>query len=161
MKRPSWWTGFIIVFFLLVSFLLAKSLVVQIKTTHLRTEAQFYAQTIAVLNSGDTVEQLETKNGWIKVKSSKGAVGWVHSSAVKPKRFALLSMAGDLQTKASSDEVALAGKGFNKQVEGEYKVRNPGLNFALVDKILKIHISPSEIKDFLKKGQLGEFRGEQ
>jgi hypothetical protein len=161
MKRPSLWVVFSAIFFFLVSALIAKSFLVKIKTTHLRSEPQFYAQSLAVLGNGESVEQIETKDGWIKVKSSQGVIGWIHSSAVKPKRFTLLSMADSMRTEASADEVALAGKGFNKQVEKEYKARNPGISFALVDKMLEIEISSSSIRSFLKKGKLGEFKGEK
>ncbi len=61
MKKPCLWIRFLIVFFRLVSLLMARSLIVKIKTTHLRTDPQFYAQTIAVLNSGESLEQLEKK----------------------------------------------------------------------------------------------------
>lgn len=161
MKRFSILTLFLVLFFLLVTLLIAKSFVVKIKITHLRTDPQFYAQSLAVLKNGESVEQLEVKGSWIKVKSSQGLTGWVHSSSVKPKKFALLRVADSLKTETSADEVALAGKGFNKQVEGEYKARNPNISFAMVDKMLEIEVSISEIKLFLKKGRLGEFRGEE
>jgi len=161
MKKPSLLRGIFILFFLLVSILIAKSLVVKIRVTHLRAEPQFYAQSLAVLKAGETVEQLETKEGWIKVKSSQGITGWMHSSAVKPKGLALFASADSLKTDASADEVALAGKGFNKQVEGEYKARNPNISFAMVDKMLRLEISPSSIKTFLAKGKLGEFGREK
>jgi len=161
MKKSSLLTGFLLLFFLLVTFLIAKSLIVKIKATHLRQDPQFYAQSLSVLKNGESVEQIERQGSWIKVKSSQGLTGWIHSSAVKPKKFALLQVADSLKTEASADEVALAGKGFNKQVEGEYKSRNPNVNFAMVDKMLEIEISSSDIKSFLKKGRLGEFKGEE
>jgi len=158
MKKPSLLTVFLIMFFLLVTLLIAKSFIVKIKMTHLRTEPQFYARSLAVLKNGENVEQIEIQGGWIKVKNSQGLAGWIHSSAVKPKKIALLQLADSLKTKANADEVALAGKGFNKQVEGEYKARNPNVSFAMVDKMLRIEVSSSDIKSFLKKGRLGEFR---
>jgi len=161
MKKPSLWTVFLLLFFLAVTLLVAKTFIVKIKITHLREEPQFYARSLAVLKNGENVEQLEVKGSWIKVKSSQGKTGWIHSSAVKPKQFALLQVADSLKTETSADEVALAGKGFNKQVEGEYKARNPNISFAMVNQMLKIEVSSSEIKAFLKKGRLGEFRGEE
>lgn len=161
MKKPSVLTVFLVLFFLIVTLLIAKSFVVKIKITHLREAPQFYAQSLAVLKNGESVEQLEVQGSWIKVKSSQGLTGWVHISAVKPKQFALLQVADSLKTETSADEVALAGKGFNKQVEGKYKARNPNISFAMVDKMLEIDISSSEIKSFLKRGRLGEFRGKE
>ena len=43
-----------------------------------------------------------------------------------------------MKTQASASEVALAGKGFNKQVEDSYKAKHADANFAAVDRMLKI-----------------------
>jgi len=56
-------------------------------------------------------------------------------------------------------EVALAAKGFNKQVEESYKTKHGEANFAAVDRMLQLKISPSVVEAFLRKGKLGEFGG--
>ncbi len=66
-----------------------------------------------------------------------------------------------VKSAASAEEVALAGKGFNKQVEEKYKANNPSVNFIAVDRMLKLKVTPRQLKSFLEKGKLGEFGGGQ
>lgn len=142
---------------ILITVLFAKTFVVKIQTTNLRTEPKFYARSLAVLRTGEGVEQIGTQDGWIQVKTSQGLVGWIHSSAVAEKKFSLTAIGQPLKTQASAAEVALAAKGFNKQVEEKYKATHPGISFVWVDKMLKIKIPLSQMEIFLKRGKLGEF----
>lgn len=159
MKKPSRTALVFSAVFLLATLLVAETLIVKIRTTNLRKEPKFYAQTLAVLKTGERLEKLGAQDGWIRVKTSLGLTGWVHSSSVEKKKFSLLAADQPLKTGATADEVVLAAKGFNKKVEEEYKTKHPDINFALVDKMLKIEIPPSEMQAFLEKGKLGEFRG--
>jgi hypothetical protein len=61
-------------------------------------------------------------------------------------------------TGASANEVALAGKGFNKEVENAYKAGG-SLNYADVDKTEAITVSPEELLKFVTEGRL--ITGEQ
>jgi hypothetical protein len=63
------------------------------------------------------------------------------------------------KTQASADEIALAGKGFNKQVEENYRAKHGELSFVWVDKMLKIEISAAMVEAFLKAGRLAGFGG--
>ena len=139
--------------------LLAETLVVKIQTTQVRKDPKFYAQVLATLQAGESVEKIGAQAAWFQVKTAKGIVGWVHSSALETKKFNLFAMNKTLKTQASASEVALAGKGFNKQVEASYRAKHGEMSFAWVDKMLEIKIPPTQIEDFLKKGKLGEFRG--
>lgn len=141
--------------------LFAKTYVVKIQTTHLREQPKFYAKTLAVLEAGDGIETLEIQDGWMKVRTEKGLVGWLHSSSVAEKKFSLFGTEKTLKTQAAGDEVALAAKGFNKQVEEKYRASHPELNFNLVDEMAQTKIPLSELHDFLKQGKLGEFRRSQ
>ena len=144
--------------FILAAVLFAKTFIVKIRTTNLRETPKFYAQTVAVLKTGETVEQVGSQNGWIQVRTSKGLVGWIHLSSVAEKKFSLSAIDQPLKTEATAGEVALAAKGFNKQVEEKYKATHPGVSFVWVDKMLKIKIPSAQMEDFLKRGRLGEFR---
>ena len=163
MKKPS--VSFLLfsTILILVTLLFAETLVVKVQTTHLRKEPKFYGQTIAVLTTGETVEKISSQNGWIQVKTSKGLVGWIHSSAAEEKKFNLLTLGQSTKTQATAGEVALAAKGFNKQVEDKYKANNPqtAQGFLLVEKMLKIEISPSKMVTFFKNGKLGEYRSKK
>jgi uncharacterized protein YgiM (DUF1202 family) len=160
MRKPSRMNTLLVcVFIVLVTVLIAETLMVEVQTTHLRKEPKFYASTIAVLRAGEVVEKISAANGWYQVKTTKGAVGWLHSSAVQTGKFDLEATDRSLTTKATADEIALAAKGFSKQVEESYKAKHSEANFAAVDRMLKVKVSQSQLLKFLKEGKLGIYGG--
>jgi hypothetical protein len=54
----------------------------------------------------------------------------------------------------SSDEVALAGKGFTPEVESSYRSKHPEMNFAQVDQIEGFKVDPASLQTFIKEGDL-------
>jgi uncharacterized protein YgiM (DUF1202 family) len=161
MKKPKPTAAVILVLSVFVVCLAAETLLVKVQTTQLRKGPQFFSQALAALKAGDRLEKVSENAGWIQVKTSAGVLGWVHSSAVQTTKFNLLAMDKSMKTQATASEVALAGKGFNKQVEASYRAKHGEVSFALVDQMLQLKIPPAQIEDFLKKGKLGEFRGIQ
>lgn len=149
--RPVLYAGALLA---LAVLLVAETVVVKVQTTSLRKEPKFYSAAVAALKAGDSLTKIASQNGWVQVKTSSGVVGWIHSSAVETKKFNLASVGGTRKTQASASEVALAGKGFNKQVEDSYKAKHADANFAAVDRMLKLSVSPSEVEAFIKKGKL-------
>lgn len=137
----------------------ADTYIVKVKTTTLRSEPKFYASTVLPLKAGDGLEKVAAQGDWIQVKTASGTIGWIHTSALEPKKFNLLASNKGMKTGATADEVALASKGFNKQVEDSYRSRNKSLNFALVDRMVQIAIPSAAETAFLKDGKLGDFRG--
>lgn len=142
-----------------VSIVLADTLVVKVRSTNLRDQPVFYASALAVLKAGDSVEKLAAKEGWYKVRTKTGQEGWLHSSSVQEKKFSLLALGKSAKTEATADEVALAGKGFNQQVEDKFKANNSQISFVWVDRMLKVKVTPTQLKEFLEEGKLGEFGG--
>ena len=142
-----------------VALLLAETLVVKVQTTYVRKEPKFYSPPVATLSAGESVTQISSQAGWFRVRTSKGVEGWIHSQAVQKGRLAVAAMDKSLKMGATADEVALAGKGFNKQVEDEYKSRNKGISFIEVDRMLKIKVTPDDLRRFLMDGKLAEFGG--
>jgi SH3-like domain-containing protein len=138
---------------------LADTMIVKVRTTYLRKNPQFYAQNVLILSAGERLEKVSEQDGWVQVKTANGVVGWVHSSAVEVKKFNILALDKNMKTQASSSEVSLAGKGFNKQVEESYKAKHGEANFAEVDKMLLIKVDPVKVQAFLQAGKLGEYRG--
>lgn len=161
MRKPYRYSFLIMVIFAAALVLLAETLIVKVKSTYLRKEPMFFAQTVTSLKAGEKLEKISSQGGWIKVKTSRGLVGWIHSGSVQPKKFSLLAMDKSLKTEATADEVALAAKGFNKQVEESYRAKNKNISYAWVEKMLQIKVSYSQIRDFIKTGKLGEFGGQK
>lgn len=58
----------------------------------------------------------------------------------------------DAQMKASGKEVALAGKGFNAEVEAQYRKGHRNVNYPAVDRMELVQISPQEMATFLEQG---------
>jgi hypothetical protein len=159
MKKPARLTFLITAVLAVFVFLLAETVVVKIKTTSLRRDPKFTAPIVAAIKAGDALEKLEARDGWVKVKTKAGVVGWLHSTAVESKKLDLLAMDKTMKTQASAGEVALAAKGFNKQVEDKYRAGNAAADFAAVDAMEKIKPTAAEVEAFMKAGRLGDFGG--
>jgi len=145
---------------LFTTLVLAETMVVKVQSTSLRKTPKFYGAVLLALRSGDKVEKMASQpDGWIQVKTSGGAVGWIHSSAVAVQKFNLMTAGGTMKTQASASEVALAGKGFNKQVEESYRAKHREANFAEVDWMQQLKVAASVLEEFMKRGQLGDWRG--
>jgi hypothetical protein len=55
---------------------------------------------------------------------------------------------------SSSDEVALAGKGFTPEVESGYRAKHPEMDFGQVDKVESFKVDPAALQAFIKEGDL-------
>ena len=134
---------------------MAKTMSVQVKKCQLRNKPSFLGKIVINLKYADqvTVKQ-EDKNWYEVVPVNKKNGGWVHVSALSTKKIILKEGSKDVENAASSDELALAGKGFNEQVENDFKKKNKNADFTWVDKMEKIVISSSEMQSFLKEGGL-------
>jgi hypothetical protein len=132
---------------------------VQVQSGQIRVTPTFLGKVLATLPYGVSVEILQTKGDWMQVKSGQGQVGWMHKSALTTKVVSMSSGATAAKSGASSDELALAGKGFNSDVEREFKAKNKNLNFAAVDRMEKIKIPTPEIQAFLQTGAVKPAEG--
>ena len=54
----------------------------------------------------------------------------------------------------SSDEAALAGKGFTPEVESGYRAKHPEMDFAQVDKVESYKVDSATLQAFIKEGDL-------
>ncbi|MEW5908646.1 MAG: SH3 domain-containing protein [Thermodesulfobacteriota bacterium] len=128
---------------------------IQIKNGQLRKTPSFLGQNICSVSYGDQVRFLSEEAGWIKVAlPGKKIEGWIHHSALTEKKIVIQKGTSQVPQKASGEELALAGKGFNKQVEDQFRARNRNMNFALIDEMEKRVVSPGEIKAFINEGRL-------
>ena len=130
---------------------------VQVKETKVRATPTFLGKILATLVYGDRVKMLEEQRGWSKVETPS-ANGWVSSSALSKKRIVLQAGAKDVDSGASSSEVALAGKGFNEQVEDQYR-KDKNLDYTWVDRMESFVFLPDELISFLQDGGLNPSEG--
>ncbi len=113
----------------------------------------FYAQPVAELELGQVLTILEVGNQWFRVSASSTLSGWVHATALT----AASAGSGSVSSGSGSvtqDEVTLAGRGFNSDVEAEYAGDNPALDFDAVDRIEDFEISEAFMNSFLAQGGL-------
>ena len=132
-----------------------KLMSVQVKEGHVRSAPSFLSTVLAKLAYGDRVELLGKQGAWAKVSlAGKVPEGWMHSSAITSKKIVLKAGAQNVEQAASSDEIALAGKGFNADVEREFKAKNKDVNYAWIDQMEKIVVSQAQMQEFVKAGAL-------
>ncbi|MBN1670998.1 MAG: SH3 domain-containing protein [Kiritimatiellae bacterium] len=137
-----------------------KALSVQVKKGDLRDKPSFLGAIVATLEYGARVELLEEKGAWQKVvPEGGGSAGWIHASALTRKRIRLAAGKQDAEVAASSEEMALAGKGFNKEVEAEFKTRNKDIDFTWIDRMERWRVSSEQMQAFLKEGAVEPAEG--
>lgn len=126
---------------------------VQVRSAKVRGTPSQLGPIIATLDYGVQVQAGTSDKGWYPVTTADGKTGWLHESALSKKPIVMRAGTNDAATGASSDEVALAGKGFNEQVEA--KLRSEGtLDYTWVDRMSAFKVEPNEISQFLTQGHL-------
>jgi hypothetical protein len=132
-----------------------KMMSIQVKKGEIRSTPSFLGAIVARVSYGDRVYVREERGPWVRVGlQGNNNEGWIHNSALTSKKIEFNAGAANVQTSASSDELALAGKGFSKQVENEFKGKNPNISYAWIDRMEKFVVSEKEIKQFLEEGKL-------
>jgi hypothetical protein len=119
------------------------------KTADLKSSTGFFASKRGTLTMADEVSVLQVNGNWVEVQSKASASlrGWTARSNLSERRIVSSG------TGASASEIALAGKGFNQEVEDVYKTGD-NLNFADVDKTEAITVSVDELYAFVTEGRL-------
>ncbi len=154
MRGKIWVLGLAMVLAAVTLAWAAETMSVQVKQGRVYAKPNFLSKLQATLPYGAKL-QVEDENGaWRQVRA-KGLQGWMHVSALTENEISLQAGTGKAATGASSEEMTLAGKGFNKQVEASYKATNKRLNYRAVNKMEKSYpVSVAQIKKFIKTGGL-------
>jgi len=121
-------------------------------------DPDFAGTPIAPVPAGAEVNILEQKGDWYKVEY-QGKSGWLNRQAFPaPEQGAKFGLPGLLfgapVKETSSDEAALAGKGFTPEVEASYKAKHPEMKFAEVDHVEANKVDPAKLQSFIKEGGL-------
>ena len=128
---------------------LAATITVLVQKTTVRKRPQFYAPVLAAAKLGDKFEAEGPAEGWYKT-----SVGYVHESAVTANKIKISAGSTTASGPATADEITLAGKGFNSQVEKSYSAQDTTANFAAVDAMERRSVSDAAVLEFLRKGGL-------
>jgi hypothetical protein len=142
-----------------------KMMSVTVKEAQLRATPGYLGKPLGTLIYGDRVTVLDQPSSapkdWLKVRGPDGKLeGWINVSALTAKEIVLKSGSGKAEQAASSGDVALAGKGFNSDVEAQYK-KEQNLDYTWVDKMEAIKVAPEQVAGFIAQGGLTEPGGAQ
>jgi hypothetical protein len=121
-------------------------------------DPDFGSTPIGTVPVGAEVNVERQAGDWYKVEYD-GKTGWINRQAfpapAAPSKFSLGGLlTGTPVKQTSSDEVALAGKGFTPEVESGYRAKHPEMNFAQVDKIESFKVDPATLQAFITEGDL-------
>ncbi len=126
---------------------------VQVRQGQVRGTPSQLGAVVATVEYGTVVEAGALQNGWYPVTVAATTRGWLHQSALAKRGGAMKAGATDVNTGATADEVALAGKGFNEQVEKQLKAAGQ-LDFTWVDRLSASQVGADQIVDFRRQGEL-------
>ena len=130
----------------------AETVQVTTRENAVRSDCRFFAPVKLKVSLGDQLTVKGRKGDWYLV-SVEDVSGCIHKSAVEARRFASAGR-GAASGGTSADEVSLAGKGFNPQVEAGYRNSGTNLNYAAVDEISRISVSEKSLELFVQQGGL-------
>lgn len=131
------------------------TLTVTRKTTKLRTQKRLFAAALAELVEGDRLAVEQKEGPWYQAKYRE-LVGWLHETDVSTNKDVRLSGEG-MRENYSASETSAARKGFNPQVEKEFRNGRPSLEaaFQLLDAIQSRVVGEDRLMRFLSEGGLG------
>ncbi len=124
---------------------------VSVRQGELRSAPGFLSSIDARLEYGDAVRVISRVNDWLRVTvDHTDEEGWIHTSSVARPRDMNLTGPGARTTQTTTREIALAGRGFNQQVEQEYQEQMQ-LDFSVVDRVEENLLALPELADFLSE----------
>ena len=124
---------------------------VKVEEAVLKESPSFWGKNGASVFYGEEVVILEEKKSWKKVQLviDSSVSGWISESSLTQKKIVVSGS----RVSASTEELALAGKGFTAEIEAEYK-KQASLNYDAVDKLETNLISFDRVLDFMAAGKL-------
>lgn len=119
------------------------------RTADLRSSTWFFASSRGTLEMGAQVTVLRSSGTWVEVRSAANSAlsGWTQQNNLSARRIV---SAG---TGATAAEIALAGKGFDRDVENAFRAQG-NLNFDAVDKVEAIEVPLDVLLAFMIEGRL-------
>ena len=131
----------------------ARTVRVVTRENAVREQCRFFAPVKVKVSYGDALEVLSEEGDWFMVKFEEQE-GCIHKSAITEKELKRKKTSIAKAGTATEEEVALAGKGFNPQVEERYSSEHPDAEFSLVDDIEDIEVTDGALLEFIESGGL-------
>lgn len=130
----------------------ATSLSIQVEESPVRSTPSFFGEIVDKAVYGDSLELQKEQGAWRMVKAKKKS-GWIHVSTVSDAKVTLTA-GSDVNSSASGKEIALAGKGFNADVEKAYQSEHKQVSFEWINKMENFTVKTSDVQHFIKQGKL-------
>ena len=126
---------------------------VQVRSSTVRATPNYMGSSAGSVVYGQQVKIVGEQGNWYRIEKPSG---WLPKADVTKSKVAVDPERKFASTGGRNDEVALAGKGFNPQVEQKYKNENPDLKkaFADVDRVEATSVPDSQLKSFMRSGKL-------
>ena len=123
------------------------------KEGKLRIKPSFLGRIISKVPYGTDVTVIGEKNSWLEVQAGSRK-GWMHKASLTEKEIVIKAGDKEVDSSVSDDELVLAGKGFNEDVERSYRKKKPALNYTLVDRMESFEIRSGRLAAFIEEGDL-------
>lgn len=164
-----------------VTYLQADTMWVAVKKSTIKQQASFLSATLRKVQYQDEIELNSKESVWLNV-SFDGTTGWMHQSALSEEKGSLEEKEGpgavskaasffggsDMSMQSMStnaireqnagednqDDITLAGKGFNKDIESVYRKENEKFNYQAVDEIESKEVDVDSLNAFANEGHL-------
>jgi len=118
---------------------------VAVENANVKSSTSFFARDLGTLPLGQEVTALRDSGRWTEVRAGN-LTGWVVSASLSPRRTVRAA------SPVTPGEVALAGKGFGREVENQYRLTGP--DYSLVDAMETVVIPMAELRRFIIEGRL-------
>jgi len=119
---------------------------VAVETVEVQSSTNFFARNLGALPLGEEVTVIRDSGRWTEINAGN-LTGWVVSASLSPRRTVRASAT------VTPGEVALAGKGFGREVESQYR-QEGGPDYSLVDAMEATIVSMEELRRFIVEGRL-------
>lgn len=126
---------------------------VSVRETIVRERPSFLGKVLTSLTYGEKVKVVDSHGAWSFIEYTGSSQGWIHTAAISSQKIELTRSDKGVDTSASNDEVALAGKGFNKEVEQQYIDQN-SMDYSWIDYMETIEVDIVTLVEFTNEEAL-------
>lgn len=142
----------------------AETVYVQAKTAQLRAGKTSLDAVVGNVKFGESLEVVGREGGWMEVKTSAGARGWIFASKTSTSRPSggndtLARLGQSMRGGDASATTASAGaRGLDKASEGyANRAGVSARDREVVDRMTAYQIPDQEVEEFMREGGLGEY----
>lgn len=120
---------------------------VSVRETIVREKPSFLGEVISKLPYGYEVTVMETYGSWSSILLPNDQIGWLHTASISNEKISLSKSSREISNTTSNSEVALAGKGFNREVEELYINQN-SMDYTWIDYMEDLKVDINSLIEF-------------